>query len=53
MADSFLQWIKFHVLPYWKTFIVILLPVLLLPLPLLAYWKGDDDGANHKVSFID
>jgi len=28
--------IRFRILPYWKTFIVILLPILLLPLPIIG-----------------
>jgi len=46
---GFVQWIKDHILPYWKTYIVVLLPVLLLPLPILATYQGPDDGLVHKV----
>jgi len=31
-----METIRFRILPYWKTFVVILLPLVLLPLPLIA-----------------
>jgi hypothetical protein len=45
-----LQALKDHVAPYWKSYVIVLLPIVLLPLPLLGSYDGPDDGKPHKVS---
>ena len=45
-----LKVVKNHVAPYWKSYVVVLLPIVLLPLPLLGSYDGPDDGKPHKVT---
>ena len=35
---GFAETIRFRILPYWKTYVVVLLPILLLPIILM--WNG-------------
>ncbi len=37
MTDGCLRFLRRHVIPYWKTLIVVFTPLLLLPLPLLVH----------------
>ena len=34
---------RFRILPYWKTFVVVLLPIILLPLPIIGQGTVSDD----------
>jgi len=42
--------IRFRILPYWKTFIVILLPLLLLPLPIIG--QTQEARAGYGIIII-
>ena len=43
-----------HIFPFWKTFIVILTPLLLLPLPLLVHGAVRilNTRSDHQITII-
>ena len=35
MMNKCVERFRFHIVPYWRSFIVILVPLILLPLPII------------------
>lgn len=49
-------WLRNHILPYWKSYVVVLVPLFLLPLPLIAQTKVvylvSDNNQTHMFNFV-
>ncbi len=54
MTNSCIRFHRRHVIPYWRTFIVVFTPLLLLPLPLFVDGSVNIalDSINHRSRII-
>ena len=46
---SFAKTVRHRIFPYWRSLVIVLTPLLLLPLPILGQYDGPPDGKPHKV----